>query len=481
MTGLREALFWMLVLCLSYLVLVTSLYMLQLPLAFAEQRRRKREREARSGVPVRPGVSIVVAAYNEEATIVATLNACLEQLYPRFEVIVVNDGSTDRMMDVLRSRFELEPCMWHPPAVALETRLIRNVYRSKIDPRIIVVDKANGGKADALNCGANVAREPYVVGVDADTVLSDVALARGMEPFDDPDVVGLTSYLSITGSPRRARFLRGAKLVDRSLLISFQHLDYVRSFHNSRLAWSRLNYMLCTNGAFQIWRREVMIELGGFSSDFTCEDIEFTFRVHEHFRRVGLPYRVVCIPDEVGATEGPQRARSLIAQRARWQRVILETFWHYRYMLGRRRYGTVGLLGMPFYLFSEVLAPVFEQLAIAMLPLAVVAHRLSWHAALLVMGAIALSNGVLTTAALAIADQGDRSYRKRDLARLAALAPLELFWYRPILTWARIKGTWGWMRGDRGWDKFERNVTTAVPPASTETPQQSRVTAVISA
>jgi biofilm PGA synthesis N-glycosyltransferase PgaC len=384
-------------------------------------------------------------------------------------VIVVNDGSKDKTMDVLRSRFRLEPCTWHPPARTLETRLIRNVYRSAVDPRVIVVDKANGGKADALNCGTNVARERYVVGVDADTVLSDVALARGMEPFDDPHVVGLTSYLSITRSPRKARFQRGVKLVDRSPLISFQHLDYVRSFHNSRLAWTRLNYMLCTNGAFQVWRRDVLVELGGFSRDFTCEDIEWTFRVHEHFRRNKLPYRVVCIPDEVGATEGPQKARSLIAQRARWQRVILETFWHYRRMFGNPRYGTVGLLGMPFYLISEVLAPVFEQLAIAMLPLAIVADRLSWRAALLFSGAIALSNGVITTGSLLIADQGDRSYRKRDLARLVLLAPTELFWYRPILTWARIKGTWGYVRGDRGWDKFERNVT---PQAAAVNPHE---------
>jgi hypothetical protein len=150
-------------------------------------------------------------------------------------------------------------------------------------------------------------------------------------------------------------------------------------------------------------------------------------------------------------------------------------------MMGRRRYGTVGFLGMPFYLISEVLAPVFEQIAILMLPLAVVADRLSGHSALLFMGSIALSNGVLTTAALAIADRGDRSYRKRDLVRLAALAPLELFWYRPLLTWARIKGTWGYVRGDRGWDKFERNVAPTLPQAAPETAQQPRVPAVVSA
>ena len=446
----------MLVLCGGYLVTVTGLYFLQLPFAFAEQEQRRRGR-IETAPQLRTGASVVIAAYNEAQTIAGTVRACLQQRHRRFEVIVVNDGSKDETLEVLSREFRLGRCAWRPPEDALPTEPVRAVYRSKLDPRLTVVDKANGGKADALNCGINVAREQHVCGVDADTVLDNDALERGLEAFVDPEVVGLTAYLSITRDPRQARFSRGTKFVDRSLFIMFQHLDYVRSFHNSRLAWTRLNYMLCTNGAFQVWRRDVLVGLGGFSGEFTCEDIEFTFRVHEHYRRHGLPYRVVCVPDELGATEGPQQVRSLVSQRARWQRVILETFWQYRGMFGRRRYGTVGFLGMPFYLFSEVLAPVFEQLAVAMLPLAVYADRLSWQTAVLFFGSIALSNGVLTTAALIIADRGEHAYRKRDLGRLALLSPIEFFVYRPILTWARIKGTWGYARGHRGWDKFERN------------------------
>jgi len=460
---LREALFWMLVACASYLVLVTLLYLFQLPFAFAENERLNRERAQRARLgPHRspeafPPVSIVIAAYNEASTIVSAVQACLAQRYPRLEVVVVNDGSVDETLATLRSFFDLAPTgRFHVPT--LPTKQVRAVYTSVIDPRLKVVDKVNAGKADALNCGVNFARFPWVCGVDADTVLADDALPRSIEALlGDPDALGLTSYLSITLTPERARFVRGEKLVDRSILSNFQHLDYVRAFHNSRLAWSRFNYMLCTVGAFQLWRRDILVEVGGFSGDFTCEDIELTFRVHERCRRAGRPYRVLSLPDEVGATEGPTSVSSLIAQRARWQRVILETFLHYRRMLVNRRYGTVGLLGMPFYLLSEVLAPLFEQLALLMLPLALVAHRLDWRTCLLVVGLIAVANGVLTTAALLIADRNERTYRKRDLARLTCLAPLDFIVYRPILMWARLKGTLDFLRGDRSWHKFERN------------------------
>ena len=145
--------------------------------------------------------------------------------------------------------------------------------------------------------------------------------------------------------------------------MAYQHMDYLRAFFNNRLAWSRLGFMLCAVGAFQIWRRDVLEEVGGYARNFTCEDIELTFRVHEKFRREGRDYEIHCLPDNVGTTEGPDTVRKLVSQRERWQRVINETVWHYRQMWFRPRYGSVGLLGAPFYLFTEVLAPVFEVLA----------------------------------------------------------------------------------------------------------------------
>src|SRR5205085_1086814 len=314
-------------------------------------------------------VSVLFAAYNEEVPIVNAVRSVLANHYPEFEVIVVSDGSTDKTLEVLRQAFQLQPRhIFYRKR--FETERIRGIYRSDTDPRLIVIDKENGGKADSLNCALNFVRYRYVLGVDADTVLASDALMAGMRLIlrDPATVIGVTSILSIAEQPElRILEPRGQRRIDRRPLLAFQQLDYTRSFLAARLGWSRFNFMLCSVGAFSIWRRDVLEEVGGFSRDFTCEDIELTFRVHEHFRRMGKPYRILSLGETVGATEGPTSVHSLIRQRERWQRVIMETVFAYRRMLGRRRYGTVGLLGIPFYLLSEIAAPFAEVLSVGVL------------------------------------------------------------------------------------------------------------------
>lgn len=470
---LRDVLLWSLVACVAYLVLLNVLYVASLAFAAAESVRRSRQTRAedyetlaasRFTIPV----SVLVAAFDEEQGIVAAVRSMLRLDYPEYEVVVVNDGSRDGTLLELVRAFELEPREVFYRRV-LPTQGVRGIYRSASEPRLLVVDKLNGGKADALNCGINFARYRYVCGVDADTVLSEDALLKGMRPVmkDPAAILGVTAHLGIGFDAERSEAARlEGRLRDLNPLSNLQHLDYVRSFFNNRLAWSRLGFMLCTVGAFHIWRRDLLEEVGGFSVDFTCEDIELTFRVHEKHRREGRPYQILSLPDTVGTTEGPRRIRSLISQRARWQRVILESVWHYRRMFANRRYGAVGLVGMPFYVVSEVLAAVFEPLALALLPLGIAAGAFSWQQLLLVLGTIAFTNGMLTSAAVLLHDRSARPYRVRDLARLAVLGPLDLFLYRPFLVWARFRGTVDFLRGDKGWDKFERNPRAAPAPAS---------------
>ncbi len=191
-----------------------------------------------------------------------------------------------------------------------------------------------------------------------------------------------------------------------------------------------------------------------------------TFRAHERYLREGREYKILSLPHTVGVTEGPDRMRSLIAQRERWQRVILETFWAYRGMLGRPKYRSVGLAGMPFYLLSEVLAPVFELLSVLALVVSAATGHLDWASAALIGGVVAFATGLLTSAAVLISDLAERTLPKRRLAALVLLAPLELVLYRPALVWARLLGTVRFLRGDRQWHKFERNSRprAAAPP-----------------
>ncbi len=451
--------------CAIHLCLTYGAYFLLMISGLYENARRQREHgsvdyETMAQSRFAPGVSIVLAAYNEAATIVPSIESLLALNYPIFEVVVVNDGSKDETLKVLDDAFGLTP-VDRSTRTSIPSESIRAFYESPSDSRLVVVDKENGGKADALNAGLNAARYPYICGVDADTVFAQNALLRAMRVcIGDPQtVIGVTSYIEAAADPQTVMATPPGQrpISTRPLLVAFQTLDYLRAFFNNRIAWSRNDFMLCAIGAFQIWRRDIVEEHGGWSRAFTCEDIELTFRLHESLLRQGRPYKIICLPDPVGATEGPDTVRKLVAQRERWQRVTLETFWAFRGMCFNPRYGKVGKLGMPFYLLSEILAPVFEVATIAAVTLGIVLGLIQWELLLWTTIFIALVNGIFNAGAIFAVDRQAREYTITGLLALFVLAPLELIVYRPVMTWARLKGTIRFFRGDKGWHKFDRN------------------------
>jgi biofilm PGA synthesis N-glycosyltransferase PgaC len=464
---------WSVIACASYLALVYGAYAFMLTFSGVERAARARGRRAGDYELVRESrltipATIIAPMYNEAPIAVIAATSFLQVDYPEYEVVIVNDGSTDETFAALSSAFQLEPVERFYRRTFV-TQPIRGIYRSRTHPRLLVIDKENGGKADSLNCGLNFARYRYVCGVDGDTLLSRNALLDGMRlVLSDPArVIGVTGHIAIHGAPETAFNDAGApSRVDRRPLLAFQHLDYLRSFFNNRLGWTRLNMMLCAVGAFQIWRRDVLEEVDGFSTEFTCEDIELTFRIHEKFRREGREYSILSLSETVGVTEGPDRLGSLIAQRERWQRVIMETVFHYRKMLFNPRYGTVGLLGVPFFLVSEVIAPVFEVLALLGIVCGFAVGTFPLVTSLLMLAAITFANAIFTAAAVLLEDRTSRGYGLRDLLRLIVLSPLDLVFYRPLIVFARAKGTWRFLRRDTDWHKFERNARPAPAPSA---------------
>ena len=392
--------------CLVYLLAVYGAYAFMLACSGIELVARSRGRRfetpdlARESAFTIP-VSIIAPVYNEAPVVVAAVRSFLAVDYPEYEVIVVNDGSRDDTLATLQAAFGLQRIARlvrdvHPSAT------VRGVYTSPDHPRLIVVDKENGGKADALNCGLNLARYRYVCGVDGDTILARSCLLDGMRLVlaDPATIIGVTGHIAISATPERTLDADGRPTaVERRPLLAFQHLDYVRSFFNNRLAWTRLNTMLCAVGAFQIWRRDLLEEVGGFSRAFTCEDIELTFRLHELMRRECRPYRILSLGETVGVTEGPDRARTLVAQRERWQRVIMETVVHNRRMFLNPRYGTDGMIGVPFFVLSEVLAPLFEAVALGALVAGLALGALDVGQFALVLCLITFANALFTTSA----------------------------------------------------------------------------------
>jgi cellulose synthase/poly-beta-1,6-N-acetylglucosamine synthase-like glycosyltransferase len=452
--------------CLVYLVVINVLDGIFVLVAVRENDARLRESRAEDYRTIATSrftipVSVVAPMHNEAVLARPVVDSLLALDYPEFEVIVVNDGSTDETLEILRGEYGLEPVARFPRKV-FETGTVVGVYRSATHARLTVVDKeSRGAKADALNCGLNHARYRYVCSVDGDTIYEPDALLRSMRPVlrDPARVIAVTSQIVVSAYPEDSS---AGALVRSPLILKFQHLEYLRAFLNDRLAWSRLNFMHCMSGAFMLCRRDALEEAGGFSNDFSCEDIELTFRLHERFLRLGRPYRIVALPEPVGRTEGPTRLSSLILQRSRWQRVMVETAWHYRRMFLNPRYGRLGLLGMPFLVVSEVLAPFVEVLALATLAVAALFGLVVWSEWALLLGVMSFANAALTVAAIGLDDVGTRAYRLRDLAVLMLLAPLEIVLYKPPLFWAHLQGLVGFFRGDKRWIRFDRNERTAL-------------------
>lgn len=466
----RIILAWIVTGCFVYLCFVFTMYALMAIISRMEHgyvtaQRRTEDFELLASSRFTIPVSVIAPAFNESIVIEPVVRSLLAFDYPAFEVIVVNDGSRDDTLSVLSRVFDLEKReVFYRKQ--FETAEIRGVYRSRTHPQLVVVDKENGGKADALNAGLNFARYRYVCAVDGDTVYYPHALVESMRfALRDPaTVVGVTSTVITSRQPEQTALdeMRTPR-TDTRVLTSFQLLDFIRAFVNARLGWTRLNFMLCCTGVFSLWRRDLLVEMGGFSSAFTCEDIELTFRVHERLRRERRPYRIVALPEAVGNTEGPDTVARLISQRARWQRVITETVWAYRRMLFNPRYGAVGMLGAPYYLIVETLAPIFQVLAVISVPLAWWLGVFGWRTFLLFTLIVAFANGILTNVALMTYDRGSGGYAVRDLVRLMILGLVDLVLYRPILIYAQAKGLWDALRGKRDWNKFARN-RRASPP-----------------
>ena len=457
-------------------MLVTALYtsalavyvLSMLTIAARESRFRRRQDDVEDYESVLASrytipVSVIAPAFNEEGMVVPAIRSLLAQTYPEFEVIVVDDGSTDGTLAAIAAAYDLEPrqvFFRH----TLTAKPVRMVYRSRTDPRLTVLVKENGGKADSLNCGVNFARYRYLCTVDGDTMFAPDALLKAMALVikDPARIVAAASLFGISLEPESAYAAESIPRTNGHLLADFQHLDLMRSFVAYRAAWSRLDCMLCVSGAFGLWRRDVILEMGGFSPAFSCEDIEMTFRIHERFLREQRPYRIISLPNMVAQTEGPNNVRSLISQRARWQRVTLETVWHYRGMFGRSRYASVGLVGVPYYLLFECLAPMFHVLSFATLIVAVLVGALGWPAYLAFIGMMVFGTAIPTTLAVGLHDSGFRDYSVGDLMRMLALGPLDLLLYRPILLYAGLRGSWEFVRKEKGWNKFDRNVRSRV-------------------
>ncbi|MBC7600263.1 MAG: glycosyltransferase family 2 protein [Polaromonas sp.] len=454
---------------LGYFILLNASYLALNLLSIFELRRANQEKLLDSLPHVftglEPGISLLVPAYNEEATIIASVRSMFQLTYSDFEIVVINDGSRDNTLEVLKREFALLPFP-EAPRDGLVTKPVRGTYRSLKYPNLRVVDKENGGKADSLNAGINAARHPLFCGVDADSILSRDSLQRVAKPFlTHPDMVATGGTVRVAnGCEVTDGFLTKVGL-PTNIWALFQVVEYLRAFLFGRLGWSKINAMLIISGAFGLFRTDVVTAVGGYRANTIGEDMELVVRIHRMLRQQGKTYRIEFVPEPVCWTEAPEDRKTLKNQRVRWQRGLSESLASNLGLMFSRKGGPPGWLAFPFMLLFEWLGPLLELGGYLFMVYAYAFGLISWSAFSIFLF-MAIGLGILLSASgLLLEEMSFHMYPKfRQLAILTLVVVLENFGYRQLNSWWRLVGLYRWaMQRESSWGEMKRKGVGQAP------------------
>lgn len=449
---------------LSYFVILDIYYLVLVFIGFFEERKRVYEFGEEdyftfSKSPFTIPVSIIIPAHNEEDWIIDSVHSVLNLDYPQFEVIVVDDGSTDKTLEVLNNEFKLKPSEKSYDE-HFHFGKIHAVYNSKNYPNVTVISEEGGyKKAGALNIGLNFAKYKYVCVLDADTILEPDALFKVMSQVEkDPEnIIGIGSYFGLVNGFK----IKNGKIIERHFsrnpIIAYQNLEYVRSFIGNRVALSRFNSMPNVGGSFGLWRRDILLELGGYSPDFSSEDLEFTFRAQDYIvENQKKGYKIMMLPYYVGWTEAPNTIGGLILQRSRWQRVTNETVWRYKHMIFNPKHKRFGFLTFPYFLFYEVLGVFFEVSSITLIVWGALLRILDIKTFIAYILLMILLQALVSLLSIFAFIRDQKLFNLKDISYLLLLSFFEFFWYRWIIIIAKLQGMSSFLRKVREFDQYKR-------------------------
>lgn len=402
-------------------------------------------------------ISVISPAYNEELNIVQSVKSLLQLNYPEFEIVIVNDGSKDKTLDVLINNYNLIKIK-REPSSSLPCEQLISVYYSKDYANLIVIDKKNGGKADALNAGINFAKYPLVAPIDADSILESKVLLHMVRPFiEDPKTIAAGGIIRVVNG---CEVKNGQVLkinLPSSLLARFQVVEYLRAFLFGRVGWDAIHSLLVISGAFGIFKKEAIVKCGGYRRDTIGEDMELVVRMHRIYLEKNIPYRITFIPEPVCWTEVPESLKVLASQRKRWQKGLMDSILFHRKMLFKPRYKSIGLLAVPFFFFFELLSPVIELSGYIIFIFSWLIGIINFSFAALFLSASIVLGIVLSVASLALEELSFRRYPKyTHILTLFIFSILENFGYRQLHTIWRLQGIIEYIRGEKKWGKMTR-------------------------
>lgn len=426
-----------------------------------------------------PSISILAPAYREEATIVESANSLLNVAYPDVELVIVNDGSPDGTLDRLIEHFALEKVDRFFPQ-DLPAKPVRGIYANPQYPRLVVVDKENGGKADSLNAGINVASKEYFCGIDADSLLeadSLLKVACGGLDTEAEVVASGGNIMPINGCSVDRGTLTKIEL-PRSRVARFQTIEYIRAFMAGRVGWAQLKSLLIISGAFGLFSRQRVIDVGGYLTeagqygrDTVGEDMELVVRLKRSLLQARVPHEINYAFNANCWTEVPEDLTVLHRQRDRWQRGLIDILFVHRRMAFNPRYGRTGTIALPYFYIFEMVGPLVELQGYAMVVLAAALGLLNVQIALLLFLTVILMGVLVSMFSLFVAEMETDQFSTRGVVTLIAYAVIENFGFRQLTSWWRVSGYLSSLRKPKGWGQMERKGFSA-PPTAPALPSQ---------
>ena len=411
-----------------------------------------------------PSISIIAPAYNEEKTIIESANSLLNLQYPNYELILVNDGSKDHTLQTLIKYFDLKRVDYIYKS-KLGTKPIRGVYLNRSRPKLIVVDKENGGKADALNVGINISSNEYICGIDSDSLLEDEALLKLAsltldEETETPALGG--NILPINGCIVERGQMKEIH-IPHSKLARFQTMEYIRAFMSGRLGWAKMNGLLIISGAFGLFRKERIINIGGYltssgkyKKDTVGEDMELVVRISRQMREAKQKYRICYSFNANCWTEVPEDLKTLKKQRYRWHRGLIEILAFHRKMLFNPKYGRTGTIAMPYFYLFEMIGPLFEIQGLLAVILAFILGVFNFKIVVILFVAVILMGVLISVSSLLIAEKNNRYFSSKELAILIGYSIIENFGIKQYFSLWRVGGYLNMLKRPKGWEKAER-------------------------
>ncbi len=382
-------------------------------------------------------ISILVPAYNEEATIVQTVNNLLKLEFKRYEIVVIDDGSTDKTKQQMLDHYPLARERNRPIRYQVACHPIHEIYSCRMGEVLItLISKENGrSKSDAVNAGINAATYPYVINMDADEILQKDSLRLACSALlEANNVVAVGGNIKISNDVRFKDAMPVSGGMGKNAVVNMQILEYSRGFLGTRVFQDLLNANLIISGGYGLFKKESVIAVGGFDPVSKGEDMEMTVKLQQYYRKNKIPFSLRFVPDSICWTQGPASLKDLKSQRLRWHCGLIQTISKYRSMILNPRYGVVGMFMFPYMIMYELLSPIFMVMGLLSAGLGVVLG----HASVLRMAAafcVYVLFGLILTAITYIDNRycPQEKLTLKEFAKVVLNYLLDAFFFRPYI------------------------------------------------